>query len=76
MSNNKPDDRRDNAAKIKENIKSTKVQMEAADEMIAMTSDDKTKKDLQEKNERRQEALIGMAKELEDENHHSKVSHE
>lgn len=72
MSNPKPDDRRDNAFKIKANIKSTKAQIEAANEMIAETSDEKMKKTLQEKNERRNEALRAMGEELPDELPHDK----
>lgn len=65
--NNKPDDRRDNAQKIKENIENTKHNMELAEEMIATTSDKKTKRDLQEKNERRAEAIPSMVREMKEE---------
>ena len=67
MNQNKPDDRRDNASKIKANIASVKANIEAADEMIAITSDDKTKKDLQAKNERREVAINSLENELKDE---------
>ena len=68
MNQNKPDDRRDNASKIKANIASVKANIEASDEMIAITSDDdKTKKDLQAKNQRREVAIKSLENELKDE---------
>jgi len=67
----KPDDRSDNAARIQKNINMTIRNMEAADEMIAKTSDPKTKKALMEKNERRCQALEGMRKEMRDESPYS-----
>ena len=67
----KPDDRSDNAARIQKNINMTIRNMEAADEMIAKTSDPKTKKALMEKNERRRQALEGMRKEMRDESPYS-----
>lgn len=63
----KPDDRRDNVEKIQKNIDMTIRNMELADEMIAKTDDEKTKKELMEKNERRRHALDGMRKEIRDE---------
>ena len=62
-----PDDRRDNVAKIQKNINKTIENTELADEMIAKTSDEKMKKDLTEKNKRREKALNGMEKEIKDE---------
>ena len=67
----KPDDRSDNAARIQKNINMTIHNMEAAEEMIAKTSDPKTKKALMEKNERRRQALKGMRKEMRDESPYS-----
>ncbi|ABS33157.1 small acid-soluble spore protein Tlp [Clostridium botulinum] len=64
---NKPDDRRDNVDKIQYNITKTIQNCELADEMIAKTDDEKTKKTLIEKNERRREALDGMREEIKDE---------
>ena len=49
MSEPKPDDRRDNTAKIKASIDATKRNMEAADELIARTDNPKTKADLEAK---------------------------
>lgn len=63
----KPDDRRDNVDRIEFNIGQTIKNMELADEVIAKTDDEKMKKDLQEKNERREDALSGMRKEIRDE---------
>ena len=64
---NKPDDRRDNVEKIQRNIDMTIRNMELADEMIAETPDEKTKKYLKDKNERRRQALDGLRKEIKDE---------
>jgi small acid-soluble spore protein (thioredoxin-like protein) len=67
MMKNKPDDRKDNVENIQKNINWTLHNMELADEMIAKTSDEKTKKDLSEKNKRRERALDGMRHEIRDE---------
>ncbi len=78
MSNNKgsnpgrsskpnPDDRSDNAERIQRNINFTLKNMEAADEMIEETDDERMKRVLAEKNERRREALRGMRSEMRDE---------
>jgi len=62
-----PDDRRDNAEKIQKNIDRTIHNIELAEEMIAETGDNKTKLDLKAKNERREQALDGMHREIKDE---------
>ncbi|MGE5496252.1 MAG: small acid-soluble spore protein Tlp [Burkholderiales bacterium] len=62
-----PDDRSDNAERIQRNINFTLKNMEAADEMIEKTDDEKMKRALAEKNERRREALRGMRSEMRDE---------
>jgi small acid-soluble spore protein (thioredoxin-like protein) len=62
-----PDDRSDNAERIQRNINFTLLNMEAADEMIEETDDERTKRNLAEKNERRREALRGMRSEMRDE---------
>lgn len=62
-----PDDRSDNAERIQRNINFTLQNMEAADEMIEETDDERTKRNLAEKNERRREALRGMRSEMRDE---------
>jgi small acid-soluble spore protein (thioredoxin-like protein) len=63
----KPDDRRDNVKKIQHNINMTIHNMEAAEEAIANTSNEKTRQELIEKNERREDALSGMRHEIKDE---------
>lgn len=67
MNKPKPDDRRDNVDKIQCNINHTIRNMEAAEELMAKTDDKKMKKDLEEKNERRRDALQGMREEIRDE---------
>lgn len=72
MCNPKPDDRSDNAEKIKKSIESTKRNIEAANEMIPKTSNEKNKKDLEEKNKRRLQAIPGMEREMKQEMEHQK----
>ena len=62
-----PDNRRNNAERIKTKINKTLHNNEVADEMINKTDDDKLKKILTEKNDRRQEALNSMKREIRDE---------
>lgn len=62
-----PDDRQDNAEKIRNNIDMTIHNMELAEDMIGKTSDTKTKKALSAKNARREEALSALHRELKDE---------
>jgi small acid-soluble spore protein (thioredoxin-like protein) len=69
---NNPDDRRDNVKKIKNNIDGTIRNMEAAEETIADISNPKTRRDLEQKNERRRQALEGMRQEIRDEAQHQK----
>ncbi|WP_315115302.1 small acid-soluble spore protein Tlp [uncultured Clostridium sp.] len=64
---NKPDDRRDNVEKIQYNIDKTIQNYNLAEEMIEKTDDEKTKNSLEEKNERRLDALSGMRAEIKDE---------
>lgn len=64
---NHPDDRSDNVERIQNNIDNTMQNMEAAREMIDRTDNDKTKKDLKDKNKRRGEALESMRAEIQDE---------
>lgn len=63
----KPDDRSDNVERIQDNITMTIQNIHRADEMIKKTSDSKMKKELEEKNNRRQNALKGMRSEIRDE---------
>jgi len=65
--NPKPDDRRDNVEKIQYNIDKTIQNYELAEEMIAKTDDEKTKKELKEKNKRRLQSLESMRNEIRDE---------
>ncbi len=62
-----PDNRKDNVEKIQKNIDMTIHNMELADEMIEKTDNRKTKEELHAKNERREEALNGLRKEIKDE---------
>lgn len=55
---NKPDDRRDNVDKIQYNITKTIQNCELADEMIAKTDDEKTKKTLIEKIKEEEKLLM------------------
>ena len=64
---NKPDDRSDNVEKIQKNIDMTIHNMELADELISKSSDPKAKKELSDKNKRRQQALGGLRHEIKDE---------
>ncbi len=62
-----PDNRKDNVEKIQKNIGMTIHNMEMADEMIGKTDNTKTKEELCAKNDRREQALEGMRKEIKDE---------
>lgn len=64
---NKPDDRRNNVHRIQCNISNTIKNIHLADEMIEKTDDENTKRELSAKNDRRQEALKGLRKEIRDE---------
>lgn len=64
---NKPDDRRDNVDRIQHNISNTIENIELAEEAIEKTDDRKIKQELEEKNDRRREALNGMRSEIRDE---------
>ena len=67
MSKPKPDDRSDNVDKIQFNINHTIRNMEAAEELIEKSDDKKMRSDLEEKNDRRRDALQGMREEIRDE---------
>jgi small acid-soluble spore protein (thioredoxin-like protein) len=64
---NKPDDRSDNVDRIQHNISNTIENIRLAEEVIEETDDEKMRRDLEEKNDRRQEALSAMRKEIRDE---------
>lgn len=63
----KPDDRRDNVDKIQFNIDNTIQNHRETEEMISKIDDEKMKKDLEEKNKRREESLESMRSEIRDE---------
>lgn len=67
MTKPKPDDRSNNVDRIQFNIDHTIRNMEAADELIEKTDDRKMKEDLEEKNDKRRDALQGMREEIRDE---------
>jgi small acid-soluble spore protein (thioredoxin-like protein) len=71
---NKPDDRSNNVDRIQHNISNTIENIRLADEMIEKIDDEKSRQDLQAKNERREEALNGMRHEIKDEAINSKVN--
>ncbi|HEX3012379.1 MAG TPA: small acid-soluble spore protein Tlp [Syntrophomonadaceae bacterium] len=62
-----PDDRRDNVERIQRNISNTIENMELTDETIAKTDDETTRRNLSRKNDRREDALESMRKEIKDE---------
>ncbi|HLR21663.1 MAG TPA: small acid-soluble spore protein Tlp [Tissierellaceae bacterium] len=62
-----PDDRRDNVDRIQFNIDNTIKNYRETEDMIAATDDEKTRKELIEKNKRRKESLQGMKEEIKDE---------
>lgn len=64
---NKPDDRRDNVDKIQENIDNTTENIRLSNEMIDKANSCKEKKDLKEKNCRREKSLKGLKSEIKDE---------
>ena len=63
----KPDDRRDNVDRVQFNINHTISNYRETEEMIDKTSDEKMKKELKEKNKRREESLKSMREEIKDE---------
>lgn len=67
MMKNKPDDRRDNPDRIQQNISNTIENFHLAKEAIEETDDEKYKKTLQQKNDRREDAINGMKSEMKDE---------
>ena len=63
----KPDDRSDNARKIRNNIDNTVENIELAEDMINSIDNQKTIHELQAKNEKRTESVECMRQELKDE---------
>lgn len=64
---NKPDDRSDNVEKIQKHIDDTVQNIDAAEEMIALSDNPKTIRNLKAKNRRREAALDSMRAEIRDE---------
>lgn len=64
---NKPDDRRDNVDKIQRNITNTIENFHLTEEAIEESDDERTKRTLEQKNHRREEAINGMKEEMRDE---------
>ena len=62
-----PDDRRDNVDRIQNNIDHTIQNIEAAEFMINLTDDPQKKKQMQDKNDKRKDALDSMRNEIQDE---------
>ena len=67
MMKNKPDDRRDNADRIQDNISNTIENFHLTKEAIKETDDGKYKKTLEAKNDRREDSINGMKSEMKDE---------
>lgn len=67
MKKHNPDDRRDNVDRIQNSINHTIRNMEIAEEVMAETDNPRQKKDLKEKNARREDALDSMRNEIKDE---------
>ena len=63
----KPDNRTDNVPQIQKNIDYTIHNIELGNELIAKTENPKTKSEIKSKNERRNQALNSMRKEIKDE---------
>ena len=63
----KPDNRSDNCDNIQHNIKMTKENIQRANDIKDSTPDKQMKQTLEDKNERREEAVKSMQRELEDE---------
>lgn len=62
-----PDDRSDNVERIQNNIDHTIQNIELGEDAIGQADNPKTKKELQAKNRRREEALDGYRHEIKDE---------
>lgn len=67
MNRPKPDDRRDNVDRIQNNIDHTIAKYRETEDMIKNSVDEKQRRELQAKNERRENAIKGMRKEIRDE---------
>lgn len=63
----KPDDRTDNVERIQFNIDNTIINYRKTKDAIKITEDEKQKQELEEKNQRRNQALKGMKREIQQE---------
>lgn len=63
----KPDDRRDNVERIQFNIDNTIRNYRETKDKIMTAHDEKQREELEEKNQRRNQALKGMRKEIQEE---------
>lgn len=63
----KPDDRSDNVERIQHNIDNTIENIRLAEDAIELADNDKARRELEEKNRRRERALEGMRREIKDE---------
>lgn len=63
----KPDDRSDNVNKIQSNINHTIANYRETENLINITDNEKQKRDLDEKNKRREQSLNSMKREIKDE---------
>ncbi|WP_053366709.1 small acid-soluble spore protein Tlp [Bacillus sp. FJAT-27245] len=62
-----PDNRSDNVEKLQEMIQNTIENMERAEETMALSDSDETRRQVEEKNERRRESIEAMRAEVKDE---------
>ncbi|UOO38313.1 small acid-soluble spore protein Tlp [Oscillospiraceae bacterium CM] len=67
-----PDNRADNVAHIQKSIDDTVRNIRETDKTLRATSNDKTREELSDKNERRKEALESFRREIKDEAAHLK----
>jgi len=63
----KPDDRRDNVERIQQNIDNTVENIRITEDRMALTDDPNSKQAMEEKNDRRVDALESMRNEIKDE---------
>jgi small acid-soluble spore protein (thioredoxin-like protein) len=63
----KPDDRSDNVDRIQNNISNTIQNIQRAEDMIEETDDEKMKETLTQKNQRREQSLNSLRREIKDE---------
>lgn len=63
----KPDDRSDNVDRIQSNINHTIANYRETEDLINNVDDEKQKRELEEKNKRREQSLKSMKREIKDE---------